>query len=335
MKPKTPNQIREEVRKKMVSKFNEEKEHLKEETIKYWNWYQEADEKARKLAHENNELKQKLEALEDWNRRLMEFMDMPEQERKQAYEQYIADKEFNSIIVEIIYLCDNVQNTDLDYDRYSSIDLGLDNLVTLVMDNEQPLLFNGRQVKSKNQYFNKRLSRLKSELGDKQRTSKQIRRLYVKRDNQMKDLFHKASRKIVNLLAENKVGNLVVGYNKGWKDSINIGRRNNQAFVAVPYERLIGYIKYKCEMCGIKVIVNEESYTSKCDALALECIDKHDEYMGKRVKRGLYQSSTGRLINADVNGAINIMRKVVGDSEYVTRIIGSGRLFRPIRVDIL
>ena len=102
MKPKTPNQIREEVRKKMVSKFNEEKEHLKEEKIKYWNWYQEADEKARKLAHENNELKQKLEALEDWNCRLMEFMDMPEQERKQAYEQYIADKEFNSIINEWI-----------------------------------------------------------------------------------------------------------------------------------------------------------------------------------------------------------------------------------------
>ena len=88
-------------------------------------------------------------------------------------------------------------------------------------------------------------------------------------------------------------------------------------------------------MCGIKVIVNEESYTSKCDALALEGVCKHDKYMGRRVKRGLFKSSTGRLINADVNGAVNIMRKVVGDSEYVTRIIDSGRLFRPIRVDIL
>lgn len=254
---------------------------------------------------------------------------------KQFQQVRILPKLDGTFTVEIIYLCDNIQNIDLDYNRYSSIDLGLDNLVTLVMDNEQPLLFNGRQVKAKNQYFNKKISRLKSELGDKQRTSKQIRRLYARRDNQMKDIFHKASRKIVNLLAENKVGNLVVGYNKGWKDSINIGRRNNQAFVAVPYEMLIDYIKYKCEMCGIKVIVNEESYTSKCDALALECIGKHDEYMGKRVKRGLYQSSTGRLINADVNGAINIMRKVVGDSEYVTRIIDSGRLFRPIRVNIL
>ena len=102
MKTKTPNQIREEVRKKLVSKFNEDKERLKEEKLKYWNLYQNADAKARNLAQENNELKQKLEALEDWNRRLMEFMDMPEEERKQAYEQYIADKEFNSVIDEWI-----------------------------------------------------------------------------------------------------------------------------------------------------------------------------------------------------------------------------------------
>lgn len=254
---------------------------------------------------------------------------------KQFQQVRILPKLDGTFTVEIVYICDNVINTDLDYDRYSSIDLGLNNLATIVMDDEEPLLFNGRQVKAKNQYFNKEISRLKSELGDKQRTSKQIRRLYVIRDNQMKDIFHKTSRKIVNLLIEKKIGNLVVGYNKGWKDSINIGRRNNQAFVGVPYERLIDYIKYKCEMCGIKVIVNEESYTSKCDALALECVCKHDKYMGRRVKRGLFKSSTGRLINADVNGAVNIMRKVVGDSEYVTRIIDSGRLFRPIRVDIL
>lgn len=254
---------------------------------------------------------------------------------KQFQQVRILPKLDGTFTVEIVYICNNAINTDLDYDRYSSIDLGLNNLATIVMGDEEPLLFNGRQVKTKNQYFNKEISKLKSELGNKQRTSKQIRRLYVKRDNQMKDLFHKASRKIVNLLTEKKIGNLVVGYNKGWKDSINIGRRNNQAFVAIPYERLIDYIKYKCEMCGIKVIVNEESYTSKCDALALECIGKHEEYMGKRVKRGLYQSSTGRLINADVNGALNIMRKVVGDSEYITKIIDSGRLFRPIRVDIM
>lgn len=98
MKPKTPNQIREEVRKKMVSKFNEEKEHLKEEKIKYWNWYQDADAKARQLKHENNELKQKLEALEDWNRRLLEFMDLPDGKRQEAYQTYVEEKEFSEML---------------------------------------------------------------------------------------------------------------------------------------------------------------------------------------------------------------------------------------------
>ena len=134
---------------------------------------------------------------------------------------------------------------------------------------------------------------------------------------------------------EHKVGNLVVGYNKGWKDSINIGKRNNQTFVGIPYGKLTDFLMYKCEMCGINLVVNEESYTSKCDALALESIGKHEEYKGKRVKRGLFQSSTGKLVNADVNGALNIRRKVVGDSECVTRIIDSGRLFRPVRINIL
>ncbi len=98
MKAKTPNQIREEVRKQMASKFNEEKEHLKEEKIKYWNWYQEADEKARKLAHENNELNQKLEALEDWNRRLLEFMDLPDDQRQKSYQTYVEEKEFSEML---------------------------------------------------------------------------------------------------------------------------------------------------------------------------------------------------------------------------------------------
>ena len=237
--------------------------------------------------------------------------------------------------VEVVYDSNDVSGSGLDYSRYSSIDLGLDNLAAMVIEGHQPLLFSGRQVKSKNQYFNKLQSKLKSELCEGQWTSKQIRRLYVKRGHQIEDMFHKLSRRIVNLLVDNKVGNLVVGYNKGWKDSINIGKRNNQAFVAVPHDKLISYIEYKCEACGINVTRVEESYTSKCDALALESVCEHDKYSGRRVKRGLYQSSTGRLINADVNGALNIMRKVVGDSECVTRIIDSGRLFRPLRLDIL
>ena len=102
----------------------------------------------------------------------------------------------------------------------------------------------------------------------------------------------------------------------------------------IPFDKLISYLKYKCEMIGISVIEHEESYTSKCDALSFENICKHDNYNGKRIKRGLFQSSAGKLINADVNGALNIMRKVVGDS-YVSKIIDSDLLFRPIKFNDL
>ena len=98
----------------------------------------------------------------------------------------------------------------------------------------------------------------------------------------------------------------------------------------MPFARLAGYLRYKCEMIGIKFIMHEESYTSKCDALALEPIGKHETYLGRRVKRGLFHSSTGKMINADQNGALNILRKVVGDSEF-SRIVGSGHSLCPIR----
>ena len=126
-----------------------------------------------------------------------------------------------------------------------------------------------------------------------------------------------------------------MGHHKGWKDSINIGRRNNQTFVQMSFDRFIEYLKYKCEMVGINLIIHEESHTSKCDALALEDVKQHETYLGKRVKRGLFQSSIRKLINADVNGSLNILRKVVGDSEQLVRIINSGWLFQPLRVNVL
>lgn len=237
--------------------------------------------------------------------------------------------------IEIIYESPEY-NEDVDQKRFASIDLGLGNLVTMVTDFSEPIIYSGKQIKSKNQFFNKRISSLKSiaETDNKKHSTKQIKSLWDKRDKQLNDVFHKLSRHIVNTLIQNHVGNLIIGYNNGWKDSINIGRVNNQNFVMVPFDKLIFYLKYKCETVGIMVIENEESYTSKCDALALETICKHDEYKGKRVKRGLFQSSIGKLINADVNGALNIMKKVVGDS-YTRKIIDSGRLFRPIKFNDL
>lgn len=154
--------------------------------------------------------------------------------------------------------------------------------------------------------------------------------MYNKRDSYFEDVFHKISRQIIDMLVENKIGSLAVGYNVGWKQKSNMGRKNNQKFVQIPFARLISYLRYKCEMVGIDFIVHEESYTSKCDALAFEEICKHEEYSGKRIKRGLFRSSTGKLINADQNGALNIMRKVFGDS-YVRKIIDSGHSLCPIR----
>lgn len=135
------------------------------------------------------------------------------------------------------------------------------------------------------------------------------------------------------MLVDSKITKLVVGYNKGWKQNVNMGKRNNQKFTQIPFARLVSYLEYKCELAGIEIVIHEESYTSKCDSLAFEKIGKHENYLGKRKNRGLFQSSVGKLINADINGALNIMRKVVGDScESIRRIIDRGLLFNPVRI---
>ena len=257
-------------------------------------------------------------------------------ERLKSFQQVrIIPKYDKSFVIEIVYIDDSTSNSDLNYDLYSSIDLGIDNLATIIFPNSNPLLFNGKQLKSKNQYFNKTISNLKSKLNHNVYSSNKINNLYQKRDNQLTDIFHKLSRSIINNLIQRNIGNLVVGYNKGWKDFINIGKRNNQTFCYISYDKLLNFLKYKCEMVGIKLVIHEESYSSKCDSLVLEPIKKQEDYLGTRVKRGLFQSSCGKLINADVNGSLNILRKVVGDSDLINRIIDSGWLFQPLRVNIL
>jgi putative transposase len=135
----------------------------------------------------------------------------------------------------------------------------------------------------------------------------------------------------VNYCLENGIGNVVIGELKGIKRNANLGKRNNQNFQFIPYGLFKQKLKAKCERYGISYIEVDEAYTSKVDALALEPIGKREKYLGKRIKRGLFQSSTGVLINADVNGALNILRKVAGDSP-VREIAGSGRVNRPVRV---
>lgn len=205
----------------------------------------------------------------------------------------------------------SVKELDLleDDGRYGAIDLGLNNLITFSSNVTKPFIINGKPIKSINQYYNKQTSKFKSKLPNNKRTSKHINNLYKRRLHKIDDYFHKVSRELVNQLVSNRISTLVIGYNKGWKQDINIGKRNNQNFVQVPFQRLIHMLIYKCNDCGISVVLQEESYTSKCSFLDNETIKKHEEYKGKRVKRGLFKTKNGSIINADLNGSLNILKK--------------------------
>lgn len=235
-------------------------------------------------------------------------------------------------VVEVIYE-KKEQDLNLNKDNVLSIDLGLNNLCSCINNaGKQPFIVNGHIIKSFNQWYNKRKAKLMSFAGDKG-TSKRLRQLNNYRNFWIEDHIHKVSRFIINYCIDNNIGSLVVGLNKGWKQKINLGKKTNQKFVEIPFSRLIDKISYKCKLVGISFYLSEESYTSKVDHLAFEELGKHDAYLGKRKKRGLFQSSVNKLINADINGAIGIGRKVFSDS-YVSRIIDSGLAFTPVKVNI-
>lgn len=221
----------------------------------------------------------------------------------------------NFIVVEVLYEV-KPKPHDKSKEMYCGIDFGLNNLMTCSFQNDSPLIINGKPLKSINWHYNKEKSRLQSLLDGRKKTSKRIQNITLKRNNRINDYLHKTTKIFVNYLVSKEINNVVIGYNKEWKQGINIGRVNNQNFVGIPYYKLLNMLTYKCEMEGISVIVTEESYTSKCSFLDDEDICKHEEYYGKRIKRGLYKASDGRLINADVNGALNILKKVIGKFEY-------------------
>lgn len=212
-------------------------------------------------------------------------------------------------VLEVVY---EIQEPPLTKSRRcAAIDLGLNNLGALTFNfSKQPILVKGTPLKSINQYFNKKKAELMSYIGNVG-TSKRIQALSFKRWKKIKDYLHKASRYIVNQLVSSGVSALIVGWNKQMKQDINIGKRNNQNFVSIPHATFIQMLGYKCKMAGIRLITTEESYTSKCSFLDGESVKKHLLYKGKRIKRGLFRSQKGILINADVNASYNIMKKVV------------------------
>lgn len=201
--------------------------------------------------------------------------------------------------------------------RVCSADPGLDVLMALTFNFEKrPLNISGKYIKSVNQYFNKKIAKAQSNLPEGIYTSKSIQNLYSKREDQIRNDFGSICNKLVNILKENRVDIFVIGYNKGQKQNINIGKRNNQNFVQIPFYKLRQILKYKLEEKGIMYVEQEESYTSKASFLDNDNIPSFDKdnntkykFSGKRIKRGLYKSKDGKLIHADINGSFNIMRK--------------------------
>ena len=218
--------------------------------------------------------------------------------------------------IKINFIYDDLKYNDIQTDGNSAmgIDIGLNNLCAITINDKfLSYVIKGGPLKSINQFYNKRKSDMISDLmkcNKNQYTSHAIERLNMKRKHKIYNYIHTVSNRIIQLCIENKVSTIYVGHNKGWKQDIKLGRKNNQNFVSVPFNDLIETLKYKIEKCiYLDIVVIEESYTSKCDHLVNETMEHHDKYLGKRVKRGLFKSSTGKELNADINGAIGILRK--------------------------
>ena len=235
-------------------------------------------------------------------------------------------------IVEVVYQKEVVQ-TETTEGAIASIDLGINNFVTF-LDNQgyQPFIINGKGAKAYNQYFHKEKARLQSELKQGRHSSKNIQLLCLRRANFMQNFLHQSSSIVVKALKERKISTLVIGLNEDWKQDSNMGKQNNQNFVSLPHKKLIDQLFYKCEEIGIEVILTEEAYTSKIDHFVEEPMCRQVKYLGKRIHRGLFRSSTGILINADLNGALGIMRKVFPEKALAIAelIRNSGVAFTPI-----
>lgn len=218
----------------------------------------------------------------------------------------------NCYVIEVIY--EKEEKELKQSQRIVSIDLGLNNLAAVVNNyGENPILISGKKIKSINQYFNKITSKKKSLLPNNTYTSKSLDRLWLKRNNKISYEMHKITKFLVNYFDERDISKVIIGNNKGWKQNIDIGKKNNQNFVNIPYIKFINQLIYKCKLLGITVVIVEESYTSKASFLDYDDIPTYGnevnyKFSGKRIKRGLYESTT-RKINADVNGAYNIMVK--------------------------
>ena len=243
--------------------------------------------------------------------------------------------------IQYIYETDCIQR-NLNQSNALALDLGINNLVTAVSNTGESFIVDGRRLKSINQWFNKENARLQS-IKDKQHFGKKNtnRQKAIARDrnNKVNDYMNKTARIIIDYCINNDIGTLVAGYNVTFQRDSHIGKQNNQNFVNIPYGHLRDKLSYLCELNGIVYVEQEESYTSKAsfwdnDDIPVYNNDnpKEYEFSGSRVCRGLYKTANGMVLNADINGALNIMRK---SSVVDLKVLyGRGEVDTPVRIRI-
>jgi len=249
---------------------------------------------------------------------------------------------YNARFFEIQYSYESTDiQRNLDNTKALAIDLGLNNLATCVTNEGKSFIIDGRRLKSVNQWFNKQdsiLQSIKDKQGIKNITKKQMI-IINNRNNKVSDYINKTCRYIINYCLNNNIGNLVIGYNKTLQKDINLGKANNQNFVNIPVGNIKEKLEYLCKMYGINFTKQEESYTSKASFFDDDEIPKYNpnapkEYIfsGKRVKRGLYITKTGYKLNADINGALNILKK--SSVVCLKTLYSSGEVDTPVRIRI-
>lgn len=243
--------------------------------------------------------------------------------------------------IQYIYNAEYIQR-NLNTSNALALDLGINNLVTAVSSIGKSFIIDGKKLKSINQWYNKQNARLQS-IKDKQNFGKKNtnrqKTITRNRNNKINDYMNKVARKIIDYCIQNDIGTLVVGYNETFQRNSNIGKANNQNFVNIPYGKLREKLEYLCELNGIAFVKQEESYTSKAsfwdkDTIPVYNNDNPKSYVfsGKRVYRGLYQCANGKRINADVNGALNILRK--SSVVSLDALYGSGEVDTPVRIRV-
>lgn len=231
----------------------------------------------------------------------------------------------NCYIIEIVYEDEKQCNNNLDRNRIVSIDLGVNNFVTMVNNiGESSIVINGKGIKSYNQYWNKKVSNLRSiaKTVNKSDWTKQMQNLTNKRYFKMEYFMHCASKWVVYYCVKRNIGTLVIGKNDGWKQKSDMHKVANQTFTQIPYESFLEKLEYRCGDAGIDLIETEEAYTSGTSFLDDELPVKENYDKSRRLYRGLFKSNNGEYINADVNGAFQIMRKVFSNVK-ANEIVGA------------